>query len=54
MTGMIEFSAPVGNQPDPHTELQKDLAKFDVHFTPKKNVVADRHRWRNCVQQTRE
>ena len=50
----FEFPEAVGTEPDPSKVIKTVLDKFDKHFAPRKNLLADRYKFRNCVQQPGE
>ncbi|XP_068204656.1 uncharacterized protein [Palaemon carinicauda] len=50
----FEFPVPATGNPNPANVLKDVLAKFDVYFSPRKNELVARYKFRRCVQETNE
>ncbi|XP_068224326.1 uncharacterized protein [Palaemon carinicauda] len=50
----FEFPVPATGNPNPANVLKDVLAKFDVYFSPRKNELMARYKFRRCMQETNE
>ena len=50
----FEFPTPASGDPDPSQILKNVLEKFDGYFSPRKNVLVDRYKFRKCIQRADE
>ncbi|XP_064107989.1 uncharacterized protein K02A2.6-like [Macrobrachium nipponense] len=49
-----EDAIPATGDPNPANVLKDVLAKFDVYFSPRKNELVARYKFRRCMQETNE
>ncbi|XP_068246871.1 uncharacterized protein [Palaemon carinicauda] len=50
----FEFAVPATGNPNPANVLKDILAKFNVYFSPRKNELVARYKFRRCMQETNE
>ena len=50
----LEFAPAADDDPDPSQILCSVLGKLDEYFTPRKNDLAARYKFRKCVQKSGE